>query len=251
MSEARGPWAYVVAAIEERLALMAPARRLRLAMAEREVRVFARGRPVRVLDAGCGDGLLSLSMAKRNPEWELLGLDRNEGALAGATERARARRLPNARFEPADLEQSLPTAGFGAVLAIECLSEITDDRRALEVLAAGLAPGGLLVVQVPERGWRPVLPGSATTWREQVRQGYDAAELEAGLSALGLEAIAVEPTFHTLVQAAQDVHDRIKRLALPIRLAAFPLLALTVRLERWGLRPGRSSALLATARAPS
>jgi trans-aconitate methyltransferase len=251
MSEARGPWAYVVAALEERVALMAPARRLRLAMAEREVRAFDRGRRVQVLDAGCGDGLLSLSMAKRNPDWELLGVDRDEGALAGAAERARARRLPNVRFEPADLEQPLPAAGFDAVLAIECLSEIPDDRRALEVLAAALAPGGLLVVQVPDREWCPVLPGSATTWREQVRQGYAAAEIAAALSALGLEAIAVEPTFHALVQAAQDVRDRIKDRALPIRLAAFPLLAATVRLERWGLRPGRSSALLATARAPS
>lgn len=251
MSEARGLWAYVVAAVEERLALMAPARRLRLAMAEQEVRAFSRGRPIRVLDAGCGDGLLALSMAQRNPDWELLGVDRDEGALAGAGERARARRLPNVRFEAADLEQPLPTVGFDAVLAIECLSEIPDDRRALEVLAAGLAPGGLLVVQVPDREWRPVLPGSATTWREQVRQGYDAAEIAAALSALGLEAIAVEPTFHALVQAAQDVRDRIKDRALPIRLAAFPLLAAIVRLERWGLGPGRSSALLATARAPS
>jgi SAM-dependent methyltransferase len=251
MSEARGPWAYVVAAIEERLALMAPARRLRLAVAEREVRAFSRGRPVRVLDAGCGDGLLSLSMAKRNPEWDLLGVDRNEGALAGARERARARRLPNVRFVQADLEEPLSSVGFDVVLAIECLSEIPDDRRALEVLAAGLGPGGLLVAQVPDREWRPVLPGSATTWREQVRQGYDADEIAAALSALGLEAIAVEPTFHALVQAAQDLRDRIKDRGLPIRLAAFPLLAATVRLERWGLRPGRSSALLATAQAPS
>jgi trans-aconitate methyltransferase len=251
VSGAGGPWAYVVAAIEERLALLAPARRLRLAMAERQVRARSRGRPVRVLDAGCGDGLLSLSLAKRNPEWELLGVDRDEGALAGARARAGARRLPNVRFEPADLERSLPAAGFDAVLAIECLSEIPDDRRALGVLAAGLAPGGLLVVQVPDRAWRPVLPGSATTWREQVRQGYDAAEIAAALSALGLEAIAVEPTFHALVQAAQDLRDRIKERALPIRLLAFPLLAATVRLELWGLGPGRASALLATARAPS
>jgi SAM-dependent methyltransferase len=251
MSEARGPWAYVVAAIEERLALMAPARRLRLAVAEQEVRAFSRGRPVRVLDAGCGDGLLSLSMAKRNPEWDLLGVDRNEGALAGARERARARRLPNVRFAQADLEEPLSSVGFDVVLAIECLSEIPDDRRALEVLGAGLGPSGLLVAQVPDREWRPVLPGSATTWREQVRQGYDADEIVAALSALGLEAITVEPTFHALVQAAQDLRDRIKDRALPIRLAAFPLLAATVRLERWGLRPGRSSALLATARAPS
>jgi SAM-dependent methyltransferase len=251
MKRVRAAWAFVVAATEERLALMAPARRLRLAMAEREVRSFAGGRPVRVLDAGCGDGLLSLAMAKRNPAWDILGVDRNERALAGARERAGARRLANVHFAPADLEESLPGGGFDAVLAIECLSEIPGDRRALEVLAAGLAPGGLLVVQVPDRGWRPVLPGSATTWREQVRQGYDAAEIGALLAALGLVEISTEPTFHAPVQAAQDLRDRIRDRALPIRLAAFPLLELTVRLERWGLRPGRPSAIFTTGRAPS
>ena len=35
------------------------------------------------------------------------------------------------------------------------------------------ARAALVAVQVPDRDWRPVLPGSATTWREQVRQGYD------------------------------------------------------------------------------
>lgn len=251
MSDSGGLWAYLVAVLEERLALLAPARRLRLAMAERRARAFAGQRPVRVLDAGCGDGLLTLSMAKRNPDWELLGVDRNRRALDGASERATGRGLANARFEEADLERSLPDSGFDVVFAIECLSEIPRDRRALEVLAAALAPGGLLVVQVPERDWHPVLPGSATIWREQARQGYDAAGLTAALATLGLEAIAVEPTFHALVQAAQDFRDRIKERALPIRLAAFTPLALTVRLERWGFRPGRASALLATARRPA
>lgn len=236
------------AVLEERLALMAPARRLRLALAEGEVvrRSGGEGR-LRVLDAGCGDGLLSLAMAKRHPRWSLVGVDLREDMLAGARERAVARALPNARFVAGNLEQPLPERERDVVLAVECLSEIPDDRQALRMMRAALAPGGLLVVQVPERDWRPVLPGSSGTWREQVRQGYTAEELEAALREAGFEAVQVQPTYRSLAAAAQEVRDRIKDRGLLVRLLAFPFLAAAVRLERRGLTWGRPNALLAIA----
>jgi len=53
------------AILEERLALMAPARRLRLALAEHELAgQLGAGSRLRLLDAGCGDGLLSLADRK-------------------------------------------------------------------------------------------------------------------------------------------------------------------------------------------
>jgi trans-aconitate methyltransferase len=239
------------AVLEERLALMAPARRLRLALAEEAVarRLGSEGR-LRVLDAGCGDGLLSLAMAKRHPSWALTGVDLREDLLEGARKRATARGLPNARFVPGNLEQPLPVQERDAVLAVECLSEIPDDLQALRMMRAALAPGGLLVVQVPERDWEPVLPGSSGTWREQVRQGYTAAELEATLREAGFEDVQVRATYRSLAAAAQEIRDRIKDRGLLLRLLAFPFLAGAVRLERWGLSWGRPNALIATGVAP-
>lgn len=239
-----------MAILEERLALMAPSRRLRLALADEVVAGHAGDGPIRLLDAGCGDGLLSLSLAKRHPRWVILGVDRREDLLRGARLRAASRSLPNVAFEPGDLEEPLPDAGFDAVLAVECLSEIPDDRLALRMMAAALAPGGLLVVQVPERDWRPVLPGSAGTWREQVRQGYGAEELAEALRDAGLEQVVVRPTYRSVAGAAQEVRDRIKGSALAVRLAAFPLLAGAVRLERWGVTGGRANALIAVGHRP-
>lgn len=240
--------AWIRAVLEERLALMAPARRLRLALTEAEVvRRLGQG-SLRVLDAGCGDGLLSLAMAKRHRDWSLLGVDLREDLLEGARKRAGATSLANARFMPADLEKPLPEGGFDAVLAIECLSEIPNDRLALRAMVEALVPGGLLVAQVPDRDWRPVLPGSATTWREQVRQGYDAEELAAAMRHAGVERVEVRPTFRTLAAAAQEIRDRIKDSALVVRLLAFPLLAAAVRLERWGLTWGRPNAVIASGR---
>lgn len=243
-----GRW--IVAVLEERLALMAPARRERLALTDRAVRTHLGRGPLRVLDAGCGDGLLTISLARRHPDWTLVGIDLREDMLEGARARARARALQNATFVAGDLERPLPERDRDAVLAIECLSEIPDDRLALRQMAQALAPGGLLVVHVPDRAWQPVLPGSPSTWREQVRQGYDATGLRAALEVAGLEEVEVTPTYRSLTAAAQEVRDRIKDSALPIRLAAFPFLAAAVWLERLGITWGRANAMIATARRP-
>jgi SAM-dependent methyltransferase len=237
------------AVLEERLALMAPARRLRLALTEDEVAARLGGESrLRVLDAGCGDGLLALAIAKRRPTWSMVGVDLNAELLDGARKRAAARGLPNARFVPGNLEQPLPEGERDAVTAVECLSEIPDDRQALRMMRGALRPGGLLVVQVPERDWQPVLPGSADTWREQVRQGYTAEQLRSYLEEAGFAEIEIRPTYRSLAAAAQEIRDRIKDRGLLVRLLAFPFLAAAVRLERAGLTWGRGNALMATAK---
>ncbi len=239
--------ARVRAILEERLALMAPSRRLRLATTERAVtRRRGADSRLRVLDAGCGDGLLALALAKRHLAWSLTGLDLRENLLEGARERAVARGLSNVRFVPGNLEEPLPEGDFDVVLAVECLEEIPGDRQALRTMSDALVPGGLLVAHVPERGWKPVLPGSSGTWREQVRQGYTAEELEAALREAGLEGVEVWPTYRSVATAAQDVRDRIKDSGLLVRLLAFPILAAAVRLEQMGITFGRPNALLAS-----
>jgi trans-aconitate methyltransferase len=242
--------ARLVAVLEERLTLMAPARRLRLNLADEVLSAHAGERPIGVLDAGCGDGLLSLSLAKRHPTWTVVGIDRRDDLLAGARARARARKLTNVSFLAADLLQPLPESGFDVVVALECLGEIPDDDKALRMMAAALAPAGMLAAQVSELGWKPILPGSAATWREQVRQGYDAEGMAAVLRGAGLKRVEIRPTYRAVAAAAQEVRDRIKDAPLPLRLAAFPFLAAAVRLERWGLTWGRANAIFATARRP-
>ena len=244
------PLAKLRAILEERLALMAPARRLRLREADRALSAYAGGRPLRLLDAGCGDGLLTLALARRHPEWELVGVDLRDDLLEGARNRARAKGLGNVEFQAADLLRPLPLSGFGAVIALECLSEIPDDEAALSAMFGAAAPGALLAVQVPDRDWQPVLRGSATTWREQVRQGYTAEGLKELLVATGIEAVEPRGTYRSLAAAAQEVRDRIKGAPLVLRLLAFPFLAAAVRLEALGVTWGRPNAIFASGRRP-
>ena len=246
----RGPVSTLAAVLEERLALMAPARRLRLALADEIVSAEAAGRPIRLMDAGSGDGLLSLALAKRHPDWTVVGVDLRDDLLRGARARARGRGLKNVSFEPGDLTRPLPETGFDAIVALECLSEIPEDREALRTMSAAVAPGGLLLVQVPERNWKPVLRGSAPSWREQVRQGYTAEEISGAVRRTGLEPVSVLPTYRTVAALAQEVRDRIKDSSVWVRALAFPLLAAAVRLERWGITGGRANAVLVVARRP-
>ncbi len=239
------------AILEERLALMAPSRRLRLALADEVLSAEAAGGPLRVLDAGCGDGLLTLSLARRHGGWALLGVDQRSDLLDGARERAAARSLGNARFQPADLTRPMPDGDFDAVVALECLHEIPDDAAALRSMAGALRPGGLLALQVPEKDWTPVLPGSTGIWREEVRHGYGREEIAADVRAAGLEPVDLRPTYRSLAAAAQEIRDRIKDSPLPVRLLAFPFLAAAVRIEHLGLTWGRSSATLVLARRPA
>jgi trans-aconitate methyltransferase len=234
--------------LEERLVLMAPARRLRFALVDGVLTGVAGKRPIRVLDAGCGDGLLSLAIAKRHPDWTVLGVDIRDDMLDGARLRARGRSLENVGFRQGDLTEPMPESEFDAVLAIECLSEIPDDERALRMMVTALGPGGVLVVHVPDSEWVPVLPGSAATWREQVRQGYSPEQISTTLLGLGLSRVEVRPTYRSLVAGAQEIRDRVKGANLLVRMALFPLLATVVWLERLGLSWGRPNAMLALAR---
>jgi trans-aconitate methyltransferase len=242
------PLAKLRAILEERLALMAPARRLRLKVADAALAEWAEGRPIRLLDAGCGDGLLTLALAKRHPRWSIVGIDLREDMLEGARARAAARGLGNVRFEAADLLRPLSQTGFDAAAALECLSEIPDDEAALRTLHGTLVEDGVLVAQVPDEGWRPVLRGSATTWREQVRQGYSREGLAALVGRAGFEPLELRGTYRSLATGAQEVRDRIKGSALPLRLLAFPFLAACVLLEHRGLTWGRANAIFVLAR---
>lgn len=244
------PPAMIAAALEERIALMAPSRRLRMSLAEQAIDRFAGDGAVRILDAGCGDGLVTLALAKRHPGWTIVGMDLSGDLLSGARERARNRGLANVSFTETDLTRALPEGGFDAVMALECLSEIPDDRAALAAMSGALRPGGLFVVQVPDRDWKPVLGGSSPVWRHEVRHGYSAAEIEGILAGAGVEQVEISPTYRTTAALAQELRDRIKDRSLALRTAAYPAMLAAVRFERWGLTGGVANAHFAVARQP-
>lgn len=112
----------------------------------------------RVLDAGCGHGLLSALLAQGAPGRQVLGIDPDPRKVRWA--QAGPGRLPNARFETARIEELLPreAGAFSAVVVADVLYLLTPEaaQSFLQSALALLAPGGRLVVNEAEDdgGWR-------------------------------------------------------------------------------------------------
>lgn len=83
--------------------------------------------PQRVLDMGCGSGVIGLSLAKARPSWDLVLADVSEDALSLARENAANLALENAELVQSDLFSSL-TGSFDGIVAN--LPYVPDGERA-------------------------------------------------------------------------------------------------------------------------
>jgi SAM-dependent methyltransferase len=239
------------AQLERRLVLLDPTRRARFARALAALGRLPRNARIRVLDAGCGDGLFAHEVARGRPGWEVVGVDVNDEMLERARTRADALGIENATFRHADLTAELGNSEFHGVTAIQCLEEIGADTVALGVMVRALNPLGLFVAQVPEREWKPVLRGSEPTWRHEVRHGYGRPELVVLLERTGLQNVETRPTDHALVRLAQEVTDALKPRTIGVRTLVHPALRAAAAVELLGLRVGEPRSIFVTAtRAP-
>jgi SAM-dependent methyltransferase len=102
-------------------------------------------RPKQVLDVGCGTGAnLTGPLALQFPQTSFVGIDSDAASIAFAT---RENRNPNARYlvEP-DFADS---GAFDLVIASEVIEHVEDPEAFLNFLRSLLAPGGRLVLTLP------------------------------------------------------------------------------------------------------
>ncbi|MBE7213179.1 MAG: bifunctional 2-polyprenyl-6-hydroxyphenol methylase/3-demethylubiquinol 3-O-methyltransferase UbiG [Gluconacetobacter diazotrophicus] len=123
------------------------------------------GRPVRVLDVGCGAGIASEAMAAMG--YEVLGIDASADAIAAA--RAHADRGGEAGGGRVKTDWSLRYAvgtpealdpaegGFDLVTAFEVVEHVAEVGAFLRSLAAQLRPGGLVALTTVNRTARSLL----------------------------------------------------------------------------------------------
>jgi SAM-dependent methyltransferase len=224
--------------LERQVRELPPGRRLRQELARASIERFADGRPLHVLDAGAGEGLLATALARRHPDWTVAAVDLSEEALMLGRELAEERHVANVRFERADVTKPLGTSEYDAVAALECLLEIEEDEAAVASFAAALRPGGLFVAHVPERSWKPLLRSSRPAWKLEVRHGYGRDEIVSLLERAGLQVERVTPTTRGTLQLAEELRDRVRHAHLAVRAATLPLVRAALALERarvtWG-----------------
>ncbi len=106
--------------------------------------------PRRIVDLGCGPGTSTRLLAARFPQAEILAVDQSEPMLAEAR-----RRLPDARFEVADIAQWRPRQRPDLIFANAALQWLPDHESLFPRLMSYLAEGGALAVQRPDYRQEP------------------------------------------------------------------------------------------------
>jgi 2-polyprenyl-3-methyl-5-hydroxy-6-metoxy-1,4-benzoquinol methylase len=104
----------------------------------------------RVLDAGCGDGNFTASMAQAG--FEMCGIDLSSPGIAKAKES-----YPQCRFFEGSVSEDLASAcgvaAFDAIVAIEVIEHLYSPRKFVSACKSSLRPGGLLIVTTPYWGY--------------------------------------------------------------------------------------------------
>ena len=85
------------------------------------------GSATRVLDFGCGVGILTTFYARQFPDREFVGLDRSAVALAVAQQKAGELGLANVRFDCVDAETEPLSGGYDLIVATHALLQAEQD----------------------------------------------------------------------------------------------------------------------------
>jgi SAM-dependent methyltransferase len=200
------------------------------AMTERLLADAGIGPGMRVLDLGCGNGEVSLMLARRvGAGGEVLGLDRHAPSLESAREKAARLGLTNLRFWQSELGP-LPAAWglFDAAVGRRVLMYLPRPGEVVRQLAQSLRPGGVMVFQEHDAA---LVPGRVTPlplhdqvqgwiWQTVKREGanlhmgFDLADVleAAGLRVEQLRAEAVVQTHATAYRGAAIVRAMLPRI---------------------------------------
>ena len=126
---------------------------------------------MRILDVGCGNGEVTLLVAKIVGETgNVVGIDQHESALTSARERAHKMALTNVTFQVGDLTNDpLDLQFFDAIVGRRVLMYLPDPDATIRRLMPNLRPGGIMVFQESDS---TMIPGRVESWplHEQVNQ---------------------------------------------------------------------------------
>ncbi|WP_180901110.1 trans-aconitate 2-methyltransferase [Martelella soudanensis] len=117
--------------------------------------------PRRIYDLGCGPGNSTELLKARFPDAELTGIELDDDML----EKARAR-MPDTAFEKADLVHWNPSTRPDLLFSNAVFQWVPNHIAVLQRLAASLAPGGALALQMPDNLSEPSHVAMVETARE-------------------------------------------------------------------------------------
>ena len=151
-----------------------------------------------VLEAGCGVGAQTVTLARRSPEARFTSIDVSADSLAEARRRVAAAGLANVEFRQEDVFD-LPFAheSFDHVFVCFVLEHLSRPVEALAILRRLLRPGGTITVIEGDHGSAYFHPGSAAA--------HEAIDCLVELQrAAGGDALIGRRLYPLLVEAGYD-----------------------------------------------
>jgi SAM-dependent methyltransferase len=139
----------------------------------------------RVLEAGCGVGAQTLTLASRSPQAQFTSIDIADASVAQARSRVAQAGHRNVEFQQADIF-SLPfkAASFDHVFVCFVLEHLPEPVEALTILRKLLRPGGTLTVIEGDHGLTAFHPDNAAA-REAIQCQVDLQSRAGGNALIG------------------------------------------------------------------
>jgi trans-aconitate methyltransferase len=154
-----------------------------------------------VLDIGCGDGRITIEIAKSVPRGRVVGVDLSQDMVAHAAAQHCGSAIDNLRFARADAAALAFEPEFTVVFSSAALHWVQDQRAAVRGIAHALRPGGRFIAQFGGYGnvsdviaafehvargvrWRNVGTPGELPYRFHKPESYESWLDEVGLEAL-------------------------------------------------------------------
>ncbi len=152
---------------------------------------------IRVLDAGSGFGQYSWYVGKKNPRWEIHGIELKEEQVEDCNRFFAQTSVSRASFFTGDLTRYQKPDYYDLILSIDVMEHIEEDVKVFENFYASMRPGGMLLISTPsDQGGSGVEHEHDESFiEEHVRDGYGKEDITRKLKSAGFDNIEVRYTY--------------------------------------------------------
>ena len=151
--------------------------------------IYSNNPPKDILDAGCGFGQYSYSMAKKFREANILAVDVKQDYLDDCKYFFDKTGYKNCKFEFADLMKIDFDNQFDFILSVDVMEHIEDDTGVFKRFNKALKPGGRVMINTPSNlGGSDAHEGDDESFiGEHVRLGYSKEDICTKLEQAGFK----------------------------------------------------------------
>lgn len=141
----------------------------------------------RILDLGCGEGQLTVTLGRIFPDAEVIGIDSDEKAISEAQKNLQKLTIPpkNVQYVVGDAQEQLPDGPFDLIYASLVLVYVPKLDRALQMIFQRLSPGGYVWIKDGHPDWVKAIEHPA--FYRLIGMAADAFTKMGGHPALGAE----------------------------------------------------------------